>query len=277
MTKLNNNIILFLLFMAISVSAIAQQGKFKINGYEQDKACPIFRSVDKKTGDSFYDSRVIGYPRFFPGYIITLDGEKVEGRIALFNNQTADWAFVKKCMLIIPDGEEEAQYLGGNAVALIQQQQKKETVYYDLYEGGYLERLVSGKLRLSYNPNANTSRKISEFVSQSFIDSLRANTARKSVKESLNDGKSMQESIQVAALKDELINIGAAVEIVDKEYLLYDEQNATTLLITKSNYEQAIQQELGGCPSMDEKTIIGYAKKYDKIVDAFMEYNEKCK
>lgn len=276
MTKLNRKI-LFIVLITTSLSAVAQQGKFKINGYEQDEACPIFRSVDKKTGDSFYDSRVIGYPRFFPGYIITLDGEKIEGRIALFNNQTADWSFVKKCMLIIPDGEEEAQYIGGNAVAVIQQQQKKETVYFDLYEGGYLERLVSGKLRLSYNPNANTSRKVSEFVSQSFIDSLRVNTARKSVKESLKDGKSLQESIQVAALKDELINIGAAVEIVDKEYLLYDEQKATTMLITKNNYEQAIQQVLGGCASMDEKTINGYARKYDKIVDAVSEYNEKCR
>jgi hypothetical protein len=276
MTNLKALATIGILFV-VTMGAYAQQGKLKINGYEQDEACPIFRSVDKKTGDSFYDSRVIGYPKFFPGYIITLDGEKVEGRIALFNNQIADWAFVKKCMLIIPDGEEEAQYIGGNAVAVIQQQQKKETVYYDLYEGGYLERLVSGKLRLSFNPNANTSRKVSEFVSQSFIDSLRANTARKSVKESMKDGKSLQESIQVAALKDELINIGAAVEIVDKEYLLYDEQKATTMLITKNNYEQAIQQVLGGCASMDEKTIKGYAKKYDKIVDAFSEYNEKCK
>ncbi|HCM75739.1 MAG TPA: hypothetical protein DIS90_05130 [Cytophagales bacterium] len=276
MTKLGINI-LFIMLMGISLSTQAQQGKFKIIGYVQDAACPIFRSVDKKTGDSFYDSRVIGYPRFFPGYIITLDGEKIEGRIALFNNQIADWAFVKKCMLIIPEEEEEAQYIGGNAVAVIQQQQKKENVYYDLYEGGYLERLVSGKLRLSYNPNANTSRKVSEFVSQSFIDSMRANTARKSVKESLKDGKSLQESIQVAALKDELINIGAAVEIVDKEYLLYDEQKATTLWITKTNYEQAIQQVLGRCPSMDEKTIKGYARKYDKIADAITEYNEKCK
>jgi hypothetical protein len=276
MTNLKVIVAIGMLLVA-TIGAYAQQGKFKINGYQQDEACPIFRSVDKKTGDSFYDSRVIGYPRFFPGYIITLDGEKVEGRIALFNNQVADWAFVKKCMLIIPDGEEEAQYIGGNAVALIQQEQKKETVYYDLYEGGYLERLVSGKLRLSYNPNANTSRKVSEFVSQSFIDSLRVNTARKSVKESLKDGKSLQESIQVAALKDELINIGAAVEIVDKEYLLYDEQKVTTMLITKNNYEQAIQQVLGGCSSMDEKTIKGYARKYDKIVDAISEYNEKCK
>jgi len=81
----------------------------------------------------------------------------------------------------------------------------------------------------------------------------------------------------VAALKDELINIGAAVEIVDKEYLLYDEQKATTLWITKTNYEQAIQQVLGRCPSMDEKTIKGYARKYDKIADAITEYNEKCK
>jgi len=276
MTNLKVIVAIGMLLVA-TIGAYAQQGKFKINGYEEGDACPFFRSVDKKTGDSYYDSRVIGYPRFFQGYIITLDGEKVEGRIALFNNQTADWSFVKKCMLIIPEGEEEAQYIGGNAVALIQQEQKKETVYYDLYEGGYLERLVSGKLRLSYNPNANTSRKVSEFVSQSFIDSLRVNTARKSVKESLKDGKSLQESIQVAALKDELINIGAAVEIVDKEYLLYDEQKATTMLITKNNYEQAIQQVLGGCSSMDEKTIKGYARKYDKIVDAFSEYNEKCK
>lgn len=269
--------LLLLLLCGITLSTSAQQGKYKINGYVQEDGCPFFRTVDKKTGDSFYDSRVIGYPRFFPGYIITLDGEKVEGRIALFNNQTADWAFVKKCILIIPDGEEEAQYIGGNAVAVIQQQQKKETVYYDLYEGGYLERLASGKLRLSYNPNANTSRKVSEFISQSFIDSLRANTARKSVRESLEDGKSLQESIQVAALKDELINIGAAVEIVDKEYLLYNEQKGATTLITKNNYEQVIQQTLGGCPAMDEKTIKSYSKKYDKIVDAITVYNERCK
>lgn len=258
-----------------SILCKAQQGKFKMIGYQLD-GCPIVSTVNKSTGERFYDSRVIGYPRFYPGYIVLLDGEKVEGNIAVFNDQSKDWAFVKRCLLIVPAGQQEAQYIK-SGVALISQSQKKEDVIYDLYKGGYLERLVSGKARLSYNPDANTSKKVGDFVSQEFLDSMRATTARKSIEQSLKDGESIQASVEKAAIKDQLFDIGSSIEIVEKEYLMFRDDTGETLLITKSNYEQVIADLFKSCPSLNPKLAKDFARNYGGIVDAIKTYNENCK
>ncbi len=267
---------LLLLFIAGPLLCYAQQGKFKMNGYQQDDGCPIFSSVDKKTGDRYYDSRVIGYPRFFPGYIVLINGERVEGNIALFNDQVNDWSFVKRCLLIVPEGEEEAQYLN-EGVVVIKQEKKKDDVFYDLYKGGFLERLVSGSVRLSYNPDANTTNNISQFVSQSFLDSVRANTAKKSIRESMKEGESMQAAIGKAAFKDQLFEIGNAIEITEKEYLLYNEKTGVTRLIKRDNYEQGIAELFKTCSSVEEKKVRAYQKNFGKIEDAIKAYNEVCK
>lgn len=274
-----NNLIrcgLLVVGLGLVGSAAAQQGKFKVIGFEKNETCPIFASHNKKTGETFYDSRVVGYPRFFPGYVVMLNGEKLEGNIAVFNQQTADWSFVKRCMLLIPEGEEVAQYIGGGVAIEIFQDKKKEQTYYDLYEGGYLERLVSGKLRLSFNPNASTTRNISGFISKSFTDSLRKNVAENSIKRSLESGKSVEESLAIANVKDQAISIGSAIEIIDKEYLLYDEASGNTKLITRANYEQVLTDVFNTCSAVSEKDVKGFLKKYDQITDAIESYNKLC-
>lgn len=274
-----NNLIrcgLLVVGLGVAGSVAAQQGKFKIIGFEKNETCPIFASQNKKTGETFYDSRVIGYPRFFPGYVVMLNGERLEGNIAVFNQQTTDWAFVKRCMLLIPEGKEIAQYIGGGVAIEIFQDKKKEQTYYDLYDGGYLERLVSGKLRLSFNPNANTTRNISGFISKSFTDSLRRNVAENSIKRSLESGKSVEESLAIANVKDQAISIGSAIEIIDKEYLLYNEASGETKLITRANYEQVLTDVFKTCSAISEKDVKGFLKKYDQITDAIETYNKSC-
>lgn len=270
------NKILAATLLLISFVCQAQQGKFKINGYSVEDGCPIFSTVNKSTGDRYYDSRVIGYPRFFPGHVMMLNGEKIEGNIAMFNNQAQDWSFVKRCILIVPSGAQEAQYIK-SGIALIIQQKKEGEVVYDLYKGGYLERLVSGKLRLSYNPDAGTSKKITDFVSPNFLDSVRANTARKSIQESLKDGENIQASLEKAASKDLVFQIGSAIEITEKEYLIFNESTNETVLITKGNYEQVMVDLFKSCPTMDAKSVKSFTKSYGNIVEAIKAYNKDCK
>lgn len=265
-------------FLLASLYGNAQQGKFKVNGFKAEYGCPIpFYNYNPKKSpeERYYDSRVLGYPRFSPGYLVMLTGEKVEGNIATFNDELNDWKFVKRCLLIVPTGEQEAQYIK-NGVALISLQKKDEEVVYDFYKGAYLERLVSGKMRLSYNPDANTSKKVTDFVSPNFLDSMRANAGRRSIQESLQDGESIQASMEKAAAKDLAFQVGSAIEITEKEYLLFNESSGKTVLITKDNFEAVMVELFQSCPTMDAKTVKSFTRNYGNMVEAIKAYNSSC-
>jgi len=267
------NIFSTLAVLLIAQLAWAQQGKFEVLGYDAQNGCTILVTKKKKTGKVYYDSRVFGSPKFFKGYVLALNGEKVEGRIALIAYSKANFNFVKSCVLVIPDGKKIAEYIGPGVLAEVYIKKKKKNVYYDLYDRTYLERLVSGKIRLSYNPYANTSREVSSFVSQSFMDSVRIKTARGSIKKNLDTGKSLRESIGVANMKDQAIQALSSVEIVEKEYLIFDEAKQETILVTKQNYDEVISKLLSRCSSIDSKQIKKYSRSFKKIREAITAIN----
>lgn len=266
-------VIIFLSIILGSQSLFAQQGKFEVLGYDAKNGCPLLVTVKKKIGKTFYDSRVFGSPKFRKGYITTLNGERINGRIAIANDPNAAFNFVKGCLLIIPEGKKIAEYIGPGVLAEIYVEQKRKNVFYDLYDGTYLERLVSGPYRLSFNPYANTSREVSSFVSQSFIDSVRIKTARGSIKKSLDNGKSLRESIGVADMKDQALQALSSVEIVEKEYLIFDEAKQETVLITKNNYSAIISKFLSQCSTLDAKQVKKYSRSLKKIREAIAALN----
>lgn len=265
---------LLTLSILLSSGLWAQQGKFEVLGFDADNSCPFIISKKKKTGQIFYDSRVFGSAKFNKGYVTTLNGEQIKGRIAIMNDAQAAFNFVKGCLLIIPEGKEQAEYIGPGVLAEIYIEQKKKNVYYDLYDGTYLQRLVSGKYRLSFNPYANSSRKVSSFVSQSFIDSVRIKTARGSIQNSLDNGKSLRESIGVANMKDQGLQALGSVEIVEKEYLIFDEAQQKTILVTKSNYGSVISRLLSSCSKLNADEIKNFSRSFKKIKEAISVLND---
>ena len=272
---MQKRIIAFFILVVLLFSTgglLAQQKKVEVLGYEVNEEAPLPFAKTNKNGQTFYDSRVFGSPKFFPGKIITASGEEIEGDIALFNN-TSDWAFVKRAMVLIPKGETKGQYLGLGTAILIHQKKKKEEVTYDYYNGVYLQRLVTGDLQLSYNPAANTSNDVSGFIGKAFLDSLKKNVVENSIEKDISQGKSMQESLEKAKLKADLINIASEVEIVEKEYLLYDVNSQKTYAITKENFTSVLTPYVEGCSSFNQKKL----KNYKAIVETIQEINEVCR
>jgi len=258
-----------------SFSTFSQQGKYEVKGYPTDAEVPLPFLKKDKSGKVIYDSRVFGSPKFNPGYFISINGEKLSGLIAMFN-KSLDWSFVKRAFLFVPEGEDAAQFISAGTAIEIFHEGKKEPSYYDYYDGIYLQRLVSGKLRLSYNPAANTSRKIGNFVSQAFIDSLRKDMVERSIEKDLKNGKSIEESLAKAKLKADLTDAFSEIEVVEKEYLLFVEETSKTYRITKDNYEEVVNKVVKPCTGLSAKDISKYASKYNKIVDLFQDHRVNC-
>lgn len=242
----------------------------------EDLKC-VFAYVcySEKRGGYSYDPGVWGRAKFREGEVILRDGTKLAGRVATLS-LAADWNFVKRIVLVIPEGEADAIYIGSKDAAIITQQHKKGERVFDGYDGAYLQRLVSGKMRLSYNPAAGTSRPISDFVPVSVLNSVSGAAGREAVIASLKDGKTVSQSLADgqsfgSAVSDAL----SSIEITEKEYLLYDDSTDTLTAITKANYESAMNTLFTGCAAADAKTRKGL-RKYKKIVEAVEFFNASC-
>lgn len=238
----------------------------------------VFAGVcaSKKTGDYSYDPGVWGMAKFYDGEVVLRDGTKLDGRVAVLN-LAADWDFVKRVALVIPAGEADAIYIGAQDAALITQQHKKGERVFDPYDSAYLQRLVSGKMRLSYNPAAGTSRPLSSFLPAGTISSLSGALGRQGVIDALKDGRTVSESLTEGtsagrALGDAL----ASVEITEKEYLLYDEKADILIPITKANYPATMEKLFTNCPAADAKQSQKLAKTYKQIEEAISYYNGVC-
>jgi len=223
-----------------------------------------------------YDPGVIGSPKFRPGEVTLRDGTVLKGTVALLN-MAADWEFVKQVALVIPEGETAAIFVGREDALLIRQVQKDGTDTYDRYGSGYLRRLVSGRMRLSYNPAAGTSRPLSDFVPASVLNNLSGALGREAVMAALRDGKTVGQSLGAgrsfgSAVGDAL----GSIEITEKEYLLYDEQSGTLTAITKASHRAAMERLFAGCPAADARQVKAFAGNYGKIAEAVTYFNSLC-
>lgn len=223
-----------------------------------------------------YDPGVIGSPKFRPGAVTLRDGTVLSGVVALLN-MAADWEFVKQVALVIPDGESAAVFVGPDDALLISQTGKDGTDTYDRYGSGYLRRLVSGRMRLSYNPAAGTSRPLSDFVPAALLNNLSGAIGREAVMAALRDGKTVGDSLGAGkSLGSAVSDALASVSITEKEYLLYDEQSGRLTAITKPGYPAALERLFTDCTAADAKQVKALSRKYDKIAEAVTYYNSVC-
>lgn len=235
-----------------------------------------FVCTSKKSGKTSYDPGVWGRPKFRAGEVTLRDGTVMAGRVALLNKQ-ADWNFVKQYVLIIPQGEAEAIFLGPQDAFLIKQTSKKGVDIYDRYAGSYLRRRVSGPMRLSYNPAAGQSRSLSQFVPLNIINNLSGAAGKEAVIAALRDGKSVSESLSAGKNVGNIVGEAlSSIEITEKEYLLYDERADKLTAITKGNYPFVLRNLFANCTAANAKMVKAFGKKYKKIDEAIIFYNANC-
>ena len=239
-------------------------------------AAEFFCEKRKKPGSFTYNSQVYGSPKFRPGTVTLHDGSLIKGHVALLQRRQV-WKFVKHMALIVPEGEEEAIYVGpGDALLITQESKKKGLKTYDMYGTVYLERRVSGPLRLSYNPAAGTTRGIADFLPAGTIEGLQRQIAGREIIAAIKDGRNLADVRDGGTASQALVGVISAVEITEKEYLVFDEAAGTTSLITKANHRDAMGQIFANCPQVDAKTAKSYSKSFKAIDEAFEYINASC-
>ena len=222
-----------------------------------------------------YNPDVWGNPKFSAGSVTLRNGGVLSGEVALLQTQQ-DWEFVKHHILVIPAGEAQAIYAGPGDALLVTQQTKKSLDTYDLYGDIYLKRLVSGRLRLSFNPTAGTSRPIADFLPPGLMEDAQRQLAAEEVLAAIRDGKNLRDVRDSGTASQALADVVSSIEITEKEYLLYDEAAETTTLITKANHRQIVEGLFAACPAADPGQAKSFSRSYRKITDAFEYLNAVC-
>ncbi|MDB2438429.1 hypothetical protein N9W89_06905 [Hellea sp.] len=236
------------------------------------KCAASFFCVKKKTGLWTYHGRV----KFRKGEVTLLDGTVLTGQVVLLQRRQ-DWKFVKDMALIVPEGEEDAIYVGPGSAFLITQEHKKGgTNTYDAYGSIYLKRRVSGPMRLSYNPTAGTSRSLASFLPANAMKNLQTRVAGREVMAAIKDGKNLADVRDSGTASQAMVDVISSIEITEKEYLVYDEANDTTSAITKGNFKETMRNIFAACPEADSKDAKKYSKSYKKIDEAFEYINATC-
>jgi len=276
-------LISFFAILAFAANTLAAPKKVIVRGVPDDvemigkSKCiaPYLCKKKDQPGLYEYNSGVWGNPKFSPGEVILRDGSLIVGEVAVLQTKR-DWGFVKNIALIIPEGEDEAWYFGSGDAQLISQKKKKETDVFDMYGSVYLERLVSGKLRLSYNPAAGTSKKIADFLPATLLESAERQARGRAALAALKDGKSVKQAMKDGEdFSGAVTKVVASIEITEKEYLLFDEADSVTILITKANYEDVLQGLFSKCSNAEPKKIKSF-KSYKKIEKAIIYLNTTC-
>ena len=143
---------LLILFFSSAALALSADVKGFPKNYEfktsQRCFAPFFCMKKGSSDVATYEDKVWGNPKFWPGSITFKNAEKLTGKLAVFTTPR-DWKFVKRFALFIPEGEATAYYVAAGDALLMTQKTKKKELVFDVYGDGYLERLVTGKLRLS--------------------------------------------------------------------------------------------------------------------------------
>lgn len=269
------------LSMAAPAMALTKQ-KVTVVGIPDDAEriegtrCVMPNVCANKEGIFKYDPGVWGVPKLRTGDVVLRDGTKIAGRVAMIN-YTSDWGFVKRAIVMVPEGEADAIFINSTDAVLITQQKKDETLVYDAYDGYYLERLVSGPMRLSFNPAAGTNGTVKKFIPPAIINNASGAVGREAVIAALRDGKTVDESLSDGqSVGTALGQALSSIEITEKEYLLYDEAQDQLRAITKENYPATMQSLFSGCVAADAKQVKSFAKKYKKIQDAIVYFNANC-
>jgi hypothetical protein len=218
---------------------------------------------------------VIGSPRFHPGQVTLGNGARLTGRV-LVQGETRDWDFVKRRVYLIPQGEADAYFLPLDTVVELRQRTTDAELVFDAYDGVLLQRLLSGAVRLSYNPAANTSRKLGEFVSPAVLEDAQRRVVGQTVLDTLKAGGDLREARGKAEAKQVAMEALASIEITDKEYLVYETGPRKLHAVTKRNYGEVMRALFAACPALDGAAAQSLGRSMSDIKKAVTALNQAC-
>ena len=237
---------------------------------------PWLCETKKNPGVFQYQYNIYGNPKFKPGTVRLRQGGEVAGQIALMQRRHKV-SFVKHFALLIPEGEQDAVYIEPGYAILLTQQDKKAANVYDAYGDIFLERILSGPVRLSYNPVEWASRKVVDFLPPGAVDAVAGEVATREIESAIKDGRDLQEVQQSGTASQALRGILSGLEVRDPQYLVYDENSETTTLATKDTYAAVLGELFAGCEAADPKQIQSLVGSYNKIVKAIEYLNTTCR
>jgi len=217
---------------------------------------------------------VAGYPNFLPGEVVLANGARITGKV-LVDGEPRDWDFVKRWVYVVPEGETEAYYMLPGSVAEVAQVDGGRKVF-DAYGDAYLQRLISGPLRLSYNPAAGTSAKVAEFITPGVLEEAQQRAYANQLLGTLKAGGSLAEARAKADLKQDMVNVVSSIEITEKEYLLFDTATRTTRAITKASYAATMKAVFAACAKADPAQASALSQQMSQIEKAVAYLNATC-
>ena len=214
-----------------------------------------------------YDPFLPGNPKFHPGYVITMTGVKIIGQVAVMTVMGTDWLFFPKRIYFIPANAEIASSMAGGELLEVGQTNKDGVSIYDTFGDGYLERIVSGTLRLSYNPNPKLITRPLFYHTSKLPDSIQIKAMQKFVEENINEGKPLNEAIRSGKDVSGIIDvIPVNTEVIEPQYFLKDTRTGKITLLHKETFKGILEPIFSACP--------GYAKLSGEILEDLYEYNE---
>ncbi len=246
----------------------------------------IYKAGDIKSYDFYpyrifpYDPLLPGNPKFHPGYVITNSGVKINGMVAVMIVMGTEWLFFPKKIYFIPANAEMAFSMAGGDLLEVGQTHKEGISVYDAFGDGYLERIVSGPLRLSYNPNPNLITRPLFHNQSTVADSAQINAMQKLVEENFNEGKPLYEAIRsgkdISASVD-IITVNT--EIIEQQYFLTDTRSGKITLIREETFKNILEPIYSTCPAYSnlQKDAREALFNYKKIEESIKWYNANCK
>lgn len=223
-----------------------------------------------------YEDKVWGSPKYLSGEVVFSNGKRNAGKVVLFS--TGDWNFTKGYGLFIPKGKTTGVYFDSTTVVRVKTTKKKDTKVYDRFDNFFLERLISGKYRLSYNPAANSSKPlVGGFISDTVLEEANQRVAAQAIAASIKDGNGVSASVKNGQdIGQGLTDIANSISISEKEYLLFNETTGKTVALKKDNYKEKMSALFSQCSGADAKKAKKLSKKIKRVKKAVNYLNENC-
>ncbi|HRI79462.1 MAG TPA: hypothetical protein PLR06_08000 [Cyclobacteriaceae bacterium] len=226
-----------------------------------------------------YDPLIPGNPNFYPGYVITNSGVSITGQVAVLNVMGTEWRFFPKKIYFIPDKTDFASSMGGGDLLEVGQKLKKDFLIFDAFGDGYLQRIVSGTLRLSYNPDPKVITQPLFYDASIVQDSAKMKALQHFIEEGINEGKPLGEVIRG---KDSPVSADmslANAELIEKTYFLKDTRSGKIYMLNEANFRSVVEPLYSQCPNTANASTKGKTDLYNyrKVEESVLWFNANCK
>lgn len=225
------------------------------------------------------DARIakIKEKNFNPGFIITNEGNKKKGKIALrFSLNSGEtigrkW-FVYK-VLFSEGGDDYTTYTAKDLKTVMQNIDNTENIY-ERYEDGFTRLINKGVIELYQNPYSTSENDFASGLVKQVQQDVAEEVAKATLKNAVKTGKGDLQNV-----KDNYTAVNSAdISVSRKEYLVREVGKETFIILSKDNYNEWSRQLFTGCNAFkqledkEQKKII----KWKNLIEGVSFFNKKC-